>query len=271
MDGILAQRPKIEISREDICPFLGDVCKNNIRPVSFEYKHLSLRDFGVHSTSKVLLSRRLTCSPLETEKFLVIPSGSDCNNSKISFGLAIDDVNLFGRELNSCNGPNRFSDQLSGRKVMLLNRDSMETELDVWVQPDYLSKFEASHSLSFHPNLWRPDGQIFVLGLRVGPQTLYPTTIDDPLFSAHDSGLSAVLDMRGNCSSEGSYLGIDCNTGELRALLEVYDQDFELEFMNGQTEDFPTIPDQEFTAIGCVEQNRFCVQQSPMICTTWGR
>jgi F0F1-type ATP synthase membrane subunit c/vacuolar-type H+-ATPase subunit K len=170
MDGILAQRPKIEISREDICPFLGDICKNNIRPVSFEYKHLSLRDFGVHSTSKVLLSRRLTCSPLETEKFLVIPSGSDCNNSKISFGLAIDDVNLFGRQLNSCNGPNRFSNQPSYRRSMLLNRDSMdmETELDVWIQPDYLSKFEASHSIRFHPNLWRPDGQIFVLGLRVG-------------------------------------------------------------------------------------------------------
>jgi hypothetical protein len=275
MDGILAERPKIEISREDICPFLGDICKNNIRPVSFEYKHLSLRDFGVHSTSKVLLSRRLTCSPLETDKFLVIPSGSDCNNSKIWFGLAInDDVNLFGRQLNSCNGPNRFSNQLSGRRNMLLERDpmDMETNLDLWVQPDYPSKFEVSHAMRLHPNLWRPDGQVFVLGLRVGPGTQYPTTIDDPLFSAHDSARNFASDIIGNCSYEGSYLGIDCNTGNFKMALAIFDSEFGLEVgISRLFKDFATIPDQEYTAIGCVEQQRFCVQKSPMICTTWGR
>ncbi|KAH8764798.1 hypothetical protein BGZ57DRAFT_1007202 [Hyaloscypha finlandica] len=281
MDGILAERPKIEISREDICPFLGDICKNNIRPVSFEYKHLSLRDFGVHSTSKVLLSRRLTCSPLETEKFLAIPSGSDCNNSKIWFGseeVAIDDyidddVNVLGiRRLNSCNGPNRFSNQLSGRRNMVLNRhpvDDMGAALDLWVQPDYPMEFEGSHAIRLHPNLWHPDGQIFVLGLRVGPENQYPTIIDDPLFSAHDSRLNFTWDLIGNCSYEGSYLGIDCNTSDyIKILVRGIDSESELEVA---FEDFAAIPDQEYTAIGCVEQHRFCVQQSPMICTTWGR
>ena len=274
MDGILAERPKIEISREDICPFLGDICKNNIRPVSFEYKHLSLRDFGVHSTSKVLLSRRLTCSPLETEKFLVIPSGSDCNNSTIWFGSpewAINfEVSKFvGRELNSCNGPNRFSNQPSGRRVWLVYNP---TSLDIWVRPDYLSEFEASHSIRLHPNSWVLDGQIFVLGLRVGGMVQYPTTIDDPLFSAHDSARNFESDIIGNCSYDGSYLGIDCSKDDLKYLLKSIDLEVGFEVGTGRLfEDFATIPDQEFTAIGCVEQHRFCVQQSPMICTTWGR
>jgi hypothetical protein len=284
MDGILAQRPKIEISREDVCPFLGDVCQKDIRPVSFEYKHLSLRDFGVHSTSKVLLSRRLTCSPLETEKFLVIPSGSDCNNSKISFGdlrdVAIDGVDIFGTRLDSCNGPNRFSKQLSGRRIISSNGDPMETQLDVWAQPAYLSKFEASHSMRFHPELWRPDGQILVLGLRAAAWTGYPTPINDPLFAAHDSALDAFFDIRGNCSNEDLFLGIDCNTGEStddrRAFSKILGKFFDnivLELGNGRWDEVEAarIPDKEYTAIGCVEQQRFCVQQSPMFCTTWGR
>jgi len=62
---MLDERPKIKMSREDTCPFLGDICKSNVLPVSFEQDRLSLRSYGVHSISKVLLSRRLNCSPLD--------------------------------------------------------------------------------------------------------------------------------------------------------------------------------------------------------------
>jgi len=78
---------------------------------------------------------------------------------------------------------------------------------------------------------------------------------------------------------EGGYIGINCNTGEStkesRAFARIFaklSQELILEVEPHEIDPLAArIVDQEYTAIGCVEQHRFCILDSPMICTAWGR
>jgi hypothetical protein len=184
--GILEDRPKLYISRAAGCPFPGDVCQNGVESVQLEHSNLSLRQFGIHSRSKVQMSHRLTCAPLNLEPFLNVSSSLDtaivsfCDPNHSSF----PSLPYHGTQISSANGPNSFTDQLSGH--MSANAE-LPRDLKVW--PNDISPItlkSRAYEEKTHPSLRRQDGTTFIVGLRAG-RSWYRYPIDDPLFSAHQT------------------------------------------------------------------------------------
>src|SRR5438034_2911998 len=122
----------------------------------------------------------------------------------------------YGTILRSFNGPNHLSSQLSGRMAAY---DRRSYDLRIW--PNEITDDKSESLRKLYPGLRRDDGTVFVIGFMAG-RSYYDSSVDDPLFSAHD---------REN---------------------DMY------------------LPDYEITALGCVEQYRFCVEQRPEWCTPWG-
>jgi hypothetical protein len=184
--GMLVDRPKLYISRAAGCPFPGDVCQNGVESVQLEHSNLSLRQFGIHSRSKVQMSHRLTCAPLNLEPFLNVSSSLDtatvsfCDPNHPSF----PSLPYHGTQISSANGPNSFTDQLSGH---LAANAELPSDLKVW--PNDISSFgfkARAYEEKTHPSLRRQDGTTFIVGLRAG-RSQYGYPIDDPLFSAHQA------------------------------------------------------------------------------------
>ena len=182
--GILEDRPKLYISRAAGCPFPGDVCQNGVESVQLEHSNLSLRQFGIHSRSKVQMSHRLTCAPLNLEPFLNVSSSLDtatvsfCDPNHPSF----PSLPYHGTQISSANGPNS---QLSGSGIMAANT-KITRDLKVWPNGISSLDFKGSYKEKMHPSLRRQDGTTFIVGIRAG-RSQYGYPIDDPLFSAHQT------------------------------------------------------------------------------------
>lgn len=256
LDGLLAERPEIVAFHDDACPFQGETCKDNFQTVRLEHSSLSLRDFGVNSQSKISIGHRLTCSPIKTELFLRVPSLHDCKASSLSFiNPNISDsldrgAWIYTMNLMTCNGPNQFSDIHSGKVVAMdiLAKSKFGTpqpQIGVWPTSKFSTPFEAPFgNEDLHPYLQTAAGKVFVVNYKAG-YTIYRDPIDDPLFSAHQAvtrldwaqftGENATVDSSGSDEPVGFWM-----------------------------------PDQEVTAIGCVEQYRVCNWNTPMPCTSWG-
>jgi len=217
------------VSREEACPFVEDTFKN--QTMRLEHTDLSLRELGINSKSKVLMSHRLTCSPLNIEKFVNKHTESGRSGGCLDAFLTFcdwsypdpDNVTFVcgGIVVAGCNGPNGLSSQHSGQNAALANRPS---QLEIW--PNFLST-KSEFSRKLHPDLQRHDGEVFVVTFRAGKSS-YNYPVDDPMFSAHE----IVRDRPVNEESR------------------IY------------------FPDYDTTGIGCVEQYRFCVGER---CTPWGR
>jgi hypothetical protein len=182
--GILEDRPKLYISRAAGCPFPGDVCQNGVESVQLEHSNLSLRQFGIHSRSRVQMSHRLTCAPLKLEPFLNVSSSLDtatvsfCDPNHPSF----PSLPYHGTQISSANGPNS---QLSGSGIMAANT-KIPRDLKVWPNGHPSLDFKASYKERMHPSLLRQDGTTFIVGIRAG-RSQYGYPIDDPLFSANQA------------------------------------------------------------------------------------
>jgi len=72
--GVVGIAPKLYITRDDQCPFAGNVCQDDVRPLQLEHRGLSPRDFGVNLAANVLVDHRVTCAPLKTEEFILFLS-----------------------------------------------------------------------------------------------------------------------------------------------------------------------------------------------------
>ena len=105
LDGISTRRPDLIISRVDYCPFVGNTCLKEIRPITLEYTGLTLRDYGLHSksNSKVSINRRLTCAHLSTTKFIKKSLSTNCAKTLVSFcDLRSSDPNILAIDIWSC-------------------------------------------------------------------------------------------------------------------------------------------------------------------------
>lgn len=83
IDGISTDRPRLDVSRVGVCPFQGDTCLSEMRPVILEQKGLIFSDYGLNAHSKLSINRRLTCAHLTTPKFTNV--SSDCKETIIAF------------------------------------------------------------------------------------------------------------------------------------------------------------------------------------------
>lgn len=189
MDGILDDRPQLILSKQSECPFPGDVCQLEHGSVQLEHRNLSLRQFGVNSKSKVLMSHRLTCAPLKMEKFLNVSSSGEETmvavvNWNSTFVTDIDSWAGYGRNISTVNGPNRYSSELSGFKAF---QSKQSYQLHCWPGPSSSSNDNQSTRIEkMHPDLRRYDGTVFVTAFLAG-ESFYHQPIDDPMFAAHFS------------------------------------------------------------------------------------
>lgn len=185
MDGVSNERPLLEISRVEGCIFPGDICSDYAKPIRLKHSLMPLRQFGINSKSRVLLSHRLTCTPLKIDPFLnVSTTGPEAMLSFFDWNFPhieddLDQITNFATMLSSFNGPNRYSNQSSGRMAAFADH---LYELHIWPN-EHMNRSEAPKRL--HPSLRVDDGTVFVIGFRAG-KSYYQYPIDDPLFSAHD-------------------------------------------------------------------------------------
>jgi hypothetical protein len=230
--GIVGSTPQLHISREETCPFPGDVCQDGVQPVRLEYVGLSSRDYGVNLGSQVLVDHRVVCAPLKIDRFLLVDRAYNDTHfpgkTGIWFGRKYHDPTfngtgsgIYGTLLATLNGPNQYSGEYSGNYVASYSRPQPAYDLNV-----YPIGLHGSASETIHPSLRRDDGDVFIVMFRAG-RSLYETTtpIDDPFYAAHNK-----FDPSGT----------------------IY------------------IPDYEATALGCVEQYKLCWNAKISSCTNWG-
>jgi hypothetical protein len=225
--GVIGNIPEVQSGRDAPCPFSEDVCQAGTQPLRTEFLGLSPRDYGVNLNQPISVDHRVTCAPLKTELFLywISPSvdgGRLANGSLLWFGRPLDpDVKVnrtanYGTFLETRNGPNTYSGELSGNMMAAFGRPQAVYDLDIYPAPDAREPNE-----EIDPKFRRDDGHVFIVMLRAG-RSLYVRQMDDPFYAAHNKV--------GN-----SY-----------------------------------VPDYEATAIGCVEQFRYCLKDEKSFCTQWG-
>jgi len=234
--GIVGSTPQLHISREEGCPFPGDVCQDGVKPVRVEYLGLSPRDYGVNLGSQVLVDHRVVCAPLKIDQFLLVGRAGNNdpehreNRAGIWFGREFHDptfntgnptvTGIYGAHLATLNGPNQYSSEYSGNYLASYSRQQPAYDLNI-----YPFGLQGDESETIHPSLRRDDGTVFIAMFRAG-RSLYETSapINDPFYAAHNK----------------------YDSGDVYA------------------------PDYEATALGCVEQYRLCWNDKTLTCTNWG-
>jgi hypothetical protein len=177
--------PIITKTRPKTCPFGGDICLDDA--VSFEITHwnISASEMGVNSRSELLMNHRLTCAPVSLDPFLwtyndgsviYVPEAP----SEGQIYMLFDNVSL---TLATTNGPNKFSNESSGLKMV-----EKKGSFDLTVLPRFTAGtnyFPDQPPLELNRVLQRNDGQSFLVVYRAGTAS-YSQMIDDPFFSAHN-------------------------------------------------------------------------------------
>jgi hypothetical protein len=221
--------PVITKTRPTTCPFGGDICLPNTPSFEITHWNISPLVMGVNSRSRVLINQRLTCVPITLDPFLwKYKDGSVIYVPKLSPGVLqlSDNISL---TLTTLNGPNKFSNESSGRLMF-----TEKGPFDLTVLPGLTAGtnyFELAEPLILNDFLQRNDSQSFLVILRAG-LSQYSGTVDDPFFSSHNK--------------ENLY--------------------------PDQPERPVYIADYEATALGCIEQFKYCFLPSSlsMPCTDWG-
>jgi hypothetical protein len=171
-NGVLFDRPEMHVRSTNIsCPFSPKACRPGSSPLQLEYVNVSLRDVGLNVKSDVLFSRRVTCSPLNLDHFLLNASDGTTwlhfaveNSSSYESGA----IPILRQRLTYSNGRNPPPSNLH------------------WLEgrtPD-LRYWTATADL-VHPDLFRPDGETFILIYDAG-RAVYRKPINDPMYSAHN-------------------------------------------------------------------------------------
>jgi hypothetical protein len=193
MTRIMSDRPQLNVVRDIACPFHGDVCQDSTRPVTVEHIGLTPHDFGVNIKGRVLINHRVKCAPLKVERFLTPLAERLYGNSTIIwFGLPDlrnrTGTSNYGALLATRNGPNRYSNDYSGRAfASFLNPAPI---YDLLIYPSQMDNKSVALA-NLHPDLRRDDGNVFVVMLRAG-RSFYESDVpvDDPFYAAHGSSNS---------------------------------------------------------------------------------
>ncbi|CAG8970955.1 hypothetical protein HYALB_00000936 [Hymenoscyphus albidus] len=231
----------LQRSRLKKCIFPGNICYNGTDAFEISQSDITAHTVGINSKSRVSMSRRLTCSPVHLDSFLLVNTGL-----KPHVNISVLDMDAAGyllrneKEqmrlnmlLNTMNGPNSLSHEPSGK----LN-DQVSAPYDVFVLPHIDAKDIGTHTVwgnitwdHIHPDLRVEAGMPFLMVYRAG-RSVHAVQIDDPLFAAHEA---------------------DCRTARLDDI----------------TKKPGYCPNHEATALGCIEQFQYCVPESGF-CTSWG-
>lgn len=251
-------RPRLSVLRNLTCPFPGDVCMPSVPAVQIEHTDLLPVDFGINIEPYFRFSHRVTCSPIKMEAFLVPDQHYQSieNSSLLWFGVDPAPLNdttwvraSHGRFLRTQNGPNNFSQEMSGRSALDGVTGNEDDLSGLEVYPDinrFLGQSIFDPRWKIHPRLQRLNGTSFV-GIFGAGHNIYGRPVDDPLYSAHRQQLMKHNSFMGTNPSQSS---------------NIY-----------PTESFDIrkayIPDHEATGLGCVEQFRFCVNKPHGTCSKW--
>lgn len=231
----LLNEPWISMKR-GACPFSENICQNDTSSVEITHSNITALGLGINSRSALLINHRLTCAPVDLDPFL----NFEIEPGRIFISLAASQTSLraqtdFLMALETVNGPNSFSNESSGRR-MALDRGAY----DLKVLPTYgIQTACISEINDYHPYIRRTDGDPFLIIHRPGRSRSW-TKIDDPFFAAREEHEYSPLALETLAAAGGS----------------------------------PRrwyYPDREATALGFLEQFKFC---GPPIgdggCTVWG-
>ena len=186
MTRVVNARLPIKTSRAIECPFDPSICNQQHAPVRIEYEHITPRDVGINTPALLYSNHRLTCSPLVTEELLRPSPSSAKFVAFVDFGRESDEPaghpvdSSFLVLLSSHNGPNRYSNESSGRIAATSNWPS---RLEIMPPVDERSDLGKNALLS--SRLQRNDSAVFIIIMYQG-RTYYDEPIDDPFLGAHE-------------------------------------------------------------------------------------
>ena len=173
MNGMLTDRPTVGVSRDVRCPFQETTCLQSPRPVVFEYKDLTFRDYGLNSrsNSEVYINHRITCAHLTTSKFINVSSETTHANKTIAsfFDWSLLDPpeqRQYAIEMYSFNDLfsidwERLARYADGSPYSLPSAGHIGTRLKTWPDTvDFITSYDPQAKL--HPDLRRDDGVVFV-------------------------------------------------------------------------------------------------------------
>lgn len=183
---IIGDGPKLDITKLTSCPITGNSCATGVGSVRVEHTGLSLQDFGLNIDAKMTFNHRLTCAPLNMEKFLY-PS-KDSTGSILSFDERETYMGstAWSTNLSSLNGPNKYSSGYSGmsRSDYGEGKPTEPSQLFTLSGSDWVGGISGEKRI--HPHLSRSDGDVFVSVYKAGRvYYISKEPVDDPLYSSH--------------------------------------------------------------------------------------
>ena len=173
-NGISTDRPTVSVSREVRCPFQETTCLQSPRPVVFEHKHLTFRDYGLNSrsNSEVYINHRLTCAHLTTRKFTNVSTANTFANNTIASFFDWSLLEPYERNQYTIQlyPPNAMFPTIQWQKLVrsiIMRQGSIPsvghrwTRLMVWPDVDDTPGYYDIQA-KLHPDLRRDNGVVFV-------------------------------------------------------------------------------------------------------------
>ncbi|KAK6522786.1 hypothetical protein TWF281_002220 [Arthrobotrys megalospora] len=262
--GLKLENFELLVENKTDCPFPGGICFNDPPPpvnwspfrhpdqtidpgrlipksLKIRRRGITLRHLGLNSKSPLTLNHELSCAPINLESFIRPGPG---NNSFIAFGdhsdgskgaTAGDPDFTWDIELQTLNGPNRWTNESSGLLIALdkkaFGSKTLIRSLDNYSPSDGFDW--TPPKIPLHPFLRDDTANVFVAVYKAGPTQHYYSNIkDDLVFQANTDPVEA--------SGKG-YGGI-------------------------------VHPNYEATAIGCKERFQYCLKiPGGLDCEPWSK
>jgi hypothetical protein len=177
------QQPTVLKERIEYCPFPGNICHNQIKPLQITHVNVTPLQMGVNSKSKISFNHRLTCAPVDLDPFLLFTRNApkkawiSARNWDLHDGSRL--WRNFSMPLNTMNGPNKLSTENSGLRMAQERGPN-----DLTVLPRHWAGVQVvDDPNALHKALQRDDGLAYLVIYRAGP-IAYNSPVDDPFFAA---------------------------------------------------------------------------------------
>jgi hypothetical protein len=178
------QQPTVLKERIEDCPFPGNICHNQTKPLQITHVNVTPLQMGVNSKSKISFNHRLTCAPVDLVPFILFTRNPPKKAWISARNWDLDDGSRlwrnFSMPLNTMNGPNKVSSENSGLRMAQERGPN-----DLTVLPRNQAGREAvKHPNVLHKALQRDDGLAYLVIYRAGATSYYGRPPDDPFFAA---------------------------------------------------------------------------------------
>ena len=171
-NGILFDRPGVQVSRDAPCPFAEAACHPDARPLQLDLVNISVRAVGLNIESDLQLSRRTVCAPLRLDRFI---SHQPDGTTWLEFGRTNETMNL----RNSLPRP-YMRQRLSSSDGRIKPSSDFR-----WAKGGYPDlRYWEIWGDQIHPDLVATDEEVLVIIYSPG-RMVYDEPIHDPMYSAH--------------------------------------------------------------------------------------